>query len=152
MSYVWCVWCVVCLRLEGPTHHRPRLIRALLPILRKLEGFDTLVGVHLRTGYADWQFRNAAETFARDGPTTPSWSVLQHWSRIDEFLQVRQVCHKYVTRMAQVCHTYDTCTCHMYMHMSCMAQVWHMYGTSTTRVWQEHNTRMQSARQLRWGR
>ena len=37
---------------------RPKLIRALVPLLRRLEPFDVVVGVHLRTGYADWAFRN----------------------------------------------------------------------------------------------
>ena len=34
---------------------RPRLMAALLPALQRLEPFDFVVGVHLRTGYADWQ-------------------------------------------------------------------------------------------------
>jgi hypothetical protein len=37
---------------------RPVLAAALVPVLRKLDPFDVIIGVHLRTGYADWTFRN----------------------------------------------------------------------------------------------
>ena len=53
------------LRCETFANMQPRLklMRALLPSLRRLEPFDVVVGVHLRTGYTDWAFRNSASSF-----------------------------------------------------------------------------------------
>ena len=42
---------------------KPRLQRALLPILDRLEPYDVLVGVHLRTGYADSTSNFAVSVF-----------------------------------------------------------------------------------------
>lgn len=80
----------------GLMQPRPRLMRALLPALRRLEPYDALVGVHLRTGYADWQFRNSERSFARGvelrEAADPKERLLQHWRRLDSFLRdCRQV-------------------------------------------------------------
>tara|TARA_B100000795_G_scaffold218094_1_gene172141 strand:- start:7 stop:1086 length:1080 start_codon:yes stop_codon:yes gene_type:complete len=80
----------------GLMQPRPRLMRALMPALRRLEPYEVLVGVHLRTGYADWQFRNSEQSFAggvelREA-TDPKQRLLQHWRRLDSFLRdCRQV-------------------------------------------------------------
>ena len=71
---------------------RPRLMRALLPALRKLEPYDVLVGVHLRTGYADWQFRNSEKSFRAAGAEVavaqpPERRLRDHWERLDSFLR-----------------------------------------------------------------
>ena len=75
----------------GLMQPRPRLMRALMPALRRLEPYDVLVGVHLRTGYADWQFRNSERSFEggvelREA-TNPRQRLLQHWRRLDSFLR-----------------------------------------------------------------
>ena len=45
-----------------------RLMGSLLPVLSRLEPYDVLVGVHLRSGFADWQFRNAEASFRPSEP------------------------------------------------------------------------------------
>ena len=85
----------LCLKCEtfALMQPRPRLMRALLPALRKLEPYDVLVGVHLRTGYADWQFRNSEQSFraasADELPVAPQPErrVREHWQRLDSFLR-----------------------------------------------------------------
>ncbi|KAL1508730.1 hypothetical protein AB1Y20_004825 [Prymnesium parvum] len=71
---------------------RPKLMRALLPHLRELEPFDVVIGVHLRTGFADWQYRNGAEYFkklTRLSTTVDQsgWSLFEHWAKLDSCLQ-----------------------------------------------------------------
>ena len=66
---------------------RPKLIAALLPALSRLEPFDVVVGVHLRTGYADWQFRNPEASFDGGGADGAAvWTVPDHWRRLSRFL------------------------------------------------------------------
>ena len=101
----------LCLKCEtfALMQPRPRLMRALLPALRRLEPYDVLVGVHLRTGYADWQFRNAEKSFtasatgagggaggggtgggggaARGAVAGPAQRVRDHWERLESFLR-----------------------------------------------------------------
>ena len=70
---------------------RPKLIRALVPLLRRLEPYDVVVGVHLRTGYADWAFRNDDTYFpsgagaARNAGSPRSWTLLDQWRRLDQY-------------------------------------------------------------------
>lgn len=78
---------------------RPILASALLPVLRRMEPFERIVGVHLRTGYADWTFRNDDSYFSgrskhlqgpdghSDADSVPSWTVEEHWRRLDEYFQ-----------------------------------------------------------------
>ena len=66
---------------------RPKLIAALLPALSRLEPFDVVVGVHLRTGYADWQFRNPEASFDGGGADGAAvWTVPDHRRRLSRFL------------------------------------------------------------------
>jgi len=82
----------VALKCETFAFMQPRahLMRALLPHLRALEPFDTIVGVHLRTGYADWAFRNDDSYFgpkATRGSLPTSLPLLEHWRRMDDFFR-----------------------------------------------------------------
>ena len=86
---------------------RPRLMGALLPLLHKLGRYDRIIGVHLRTGYADWTFRNDDSYFGAAGaranasvaalsrggdergderggaPSAASWRA--HWRTLDRY-------------------------------------------------------------------
>ena len=67
---------------------RPKLMHSMLPKLRELEPYDVVIGVHLRTGYADWQYRNGAEFFAKlRRQNETRWGVLDHWAKLDACLQ-----------------------------------------------------------------
>lgn len=83
---------------------RPVMMAALLPMLRRLEPYQTIIGVHLRTGYADWAFRNddsyfvsnrraasAGELVASPPPPSsspaPHWSVEEHWRQLDSYFR-----------------------------------------------------------------
>jgi hypothetical protein len=91
------------LKCETFAYMQPRrqLQAALLPILHRLEPFDAVAGVHLRTGYADWQYYNRDSDFAgsapaaeagasgaRDGGTSGAgpggWRA--HWEALDGYL------------------------------------------------------------------
>ena len=70
---------------------RPHMIQALVPLLKRLEPYDYLVGVHLRTGYADWAFRNDDTFFPSKGsknavaaPPT-KWTLSEHWQMLDRY-------------------------------------------------------------------
>ena len=70
---------------------RPHMIQALVPLLKRLETYDYLVGVHLRTGYADWAFRNDDTFFPSKGsknavaaPPT-KWTLSEHWQMLDRY-------------------------------------------------------------------
>lgn len=85
------------LKCETFANMQPRrqLQAALLPVLRRLEPFDAVAGVHLRTGYADWQYYNrdsdfagsvpAADSEARAGSGTGGGWVA-HWAKLDGYL------------------------------------------------------------------
>ena len=45
-----------------------------------------IVGVHLRTGYADWAFRNDDSFFGKADPA--QWTLSNHWRKLDESLRV----------------------------------------------------------------
>ena len=87
---------------------RPKLAAALVPLLRRLDPFDVVVGVHLRTGYADWAFRNddtyfrakgkgggrmaasagvaaAAAAKAAASAAARNWSLDEHWRMLDDY-------------------------------------------------------------------
>ena len=64
---------------------RPKLMAPLLPHLKALQPFQRVVGVHLRTGYADWAYRNDDSYFATNA-TRPQ-SLLSHWATLDTYFR-----------------------------------------------------------------
>lgn len=81
------------LKCETYAYMQPRrkLQAALLPVLQRLEPFDAIAGVHLRTGYADWQYYNQDSDFEPRSPATlgtvpQTLDVREHWSRLDQYL------------------------------------------------------------------
>jgi len=70
---------------------RPKLMAALLPHLRALEPFQTIVGVHLRTGYADWAYRNDDSYFGKEATSRAKMPtqlpLLEHWRRMDDYFR-----------------------------------------------------------------
>ena len=94
---------------------RAKLIRALLPHVKRLEPFDVVVGVHLRTGYADWQYRNGARYFERMHASLASpenqtvWGVRYHWAALDSCLQARpKPCEARTSRNRRSCRNRRT--------------------------------------------
>lgn len=108
-----------CLKCETFAFMQPRrkLVAALVPLLPRLEPYDAIVGVHLRTGYADWAFRNDDTFFPSrggagkhggrggreagggggGGASAPGaegagggatvWDMDTHWRKLDEYFQ-----------------------------------------------------------------
>ena len=61
---------------------------ALIAPLRRLEPFDVVVGVHLRTGYADWvAARNADSSFISEEKFDEGVSIEQHWLQLEAYLE-----------------------------------------------------------------
>jgi len=64
---------------------RPTMMAALLPSLKRLEPYERVVGVHLRTGYADWAFRNDDSYFTPN--SSRSLSPHEHWRTLDHYFR-----------------------------------------------------------------
>ena len=85
------------LKCETFAFMQPRrpLRAALAPLLGRLEPFETIVGVHLRTGYADWAYRNDESYFGAVGAPKPAppaearapalRTLDEHWRALDRY-------------------------------------------------------------------